>query len=84
MASVACRVQYLDDSDPFICTNFAEPRRPPTVLLEENSPLSEQIAGIHSLLQAPLKVGQDRTEPGRTELCAAVGGLHRCEDPQVW
>lgn len=57
MASVTCRVQYLDDSDPFICTNFAEPRRPPTVLLEENSPLSEQIAGIHKLLEAPLKVG---------------------------
>lgn len=56
MASVTCRVQYLDDSDPFICTNFAEPRRPPTVLLEENSPLSEQIAGIHKLLEAPLKV----------------------------
>lgn len=57
MASVACRVQYLDDSDPFICTNFPEPRRPPTLLLEENSPLSEQIAGIHKLLEAPLKVG---------------------------
>lgn len=75
MASVTCRVQYLDDSDPFICTNFAEPRRPPTVLLEENSPLSEQIAGIHKLLEAPLKVGQGpsrvrpgRAEPGRTEL----------------
>lgn len=67
MASVACRVQYLDDSDPFICTNFPEPRRPPTVLLEENSPLSEQIAGIHKLLEAPLKVGH----LVRAELCRA-------------
>ncbi|XP_070777919.1 FH1/FH2 domain-containing protein 1 isoform X2 [Enoplosus armatus] len=56
MASIVCRVQYLEDSDPFICTNFPEPRRPPTVSLEENLPLSEQIAGIHKLLEAPLKL----------------------------
>lgn len=54
---LVCRVQYLDDSDPFICTNFPEPRRPPTVALEEDVPLSEQVAGIHKLLEAPLKVG---------------------------
>lgn len=63
MAAVTCRVQYLEDSDPFICTNFPEPRRPPTVEVEENLPLSEQIAGIHKLLEAPLKVG----ERGREE-----------------
>uniref|UniRef100_A0A8D3C2Y8 Formin homology 2 domain containing 1 n=1 Tax=Scophthalmus maximus TaxID=52904 RepID=A0A8D3C2Y8_SCOMX len=56
MASITCRVQFLEDSDPFICTNFPEPRRPPTVNLEENLPLSEQIAGIHKLLEAPLKL----------------------------
>ncbi|XP_073320909.1 FH1/FH2 domain-containing protein 1 isoform X2 [Pagrus major] len=56
MASIVCRVQYLEDSDPFICTNFPEPRRPPTVSLEENLPISEQIAGIHKLLEAPLKL----------------------------
>uniref|UniRef100_H3C7S3 Formin homology 2 domain containing 1 n=2 Tax=Tetraodon nigroviridis TaxID=99883 RepID=H3C7S3_TETNG len=56
MASVVCRVQFLDDSDPFICTNFPEPRRPPTVSLEEDVPLSEQVAGIHKLLEAPLKL----------------------------
>ncbi|XP_061592280.1 FH1/FH2 domain-containing protein 1 isoform X2 [Cololabis saira] len=56
MASVTCRVQFLDDSDPFICTNFPEPRRPPTVDLEENLPLSEQVAGIHKLLEPPLKL----------------------------
>lgn len=59
MASITCRVQYLEDSDPFICTNFPEPRRPPTVNLEENLPLSEQLAGIHKLLEAPLKVGHE-------------------------
>uniref|UniRef100_A0A3B4TVC7 FHOD1 N-terminal GTPase-binding domain-containing protein n=1 Tax=Seriola dumerili TaxID=41447 RepID=A0A3B4TVC7_SERDU len=56
MASITCRLQYLEDSDPFICTNFPEPRRPPTLNVEENLPLSEQIAGIHKLLEAPLKL----------------------------
>ncbi|XP_068446833.1 FH1/FH2 domain-containing protein 1 [Clinocottus analis] len=56
MASVVCRVQFLEDSDPFICTNFPEPRRPPTVSVEEDLPLSEQLAGIHKLLEAPLKL----------------------------
>ncbi|XP_015252828.1 PREDICTED: FH1/FH2 domain-containing protein 1 [Cyprinodon variegatus] len=56
MASVTCRVQYLEDWDPFICTNFPEPRRPPTVEVEEDQPLSEQIPGIHKLLGAPHKL----------------------------
>ncbi|CAB1454808.1 unnamed protein product [Pleuronectes platessa] len=56
MASIVCRVQFLEDSDPFICTNFPEPRRPPTVNVEENLPLSEQLPGIHKLLEAPLKL----------------------------
>ncbi|CAN9506548.1 unnamed protein product [Ophioblennius macclurei] len=56
MASITCRVQFLEDSDPFICTNFPEPRRPLTVNLEESVPLSEQLGRIHSLLEAPLKV----------------------------
>uniref|UniRef100_A0A1A8IYA4 Formin homology 2 domain containing 1 n=1 Tax=Nothobranchius kuhntae TaxID=321403 RepID=A0A1A8IYA4_NOTKU len=56
MASVTCRVQFLEDSDPFLCTNFPEPRRPPTVNVEENLPLSVQLAAIHKLLEAPLKL----------------------------
>ncbi|XP_062247527.1 FH1/FH2 domain-containing protein 1 isoform X2 [Platichthys flesus] len=56
MATIVCRVQFLEDSDPFICTNFPEPRRPPTVNVEENLPLSEQLPGIHKLLEAPLKL----------------------------
>ncbi|KAM9766052.1 FH1/FH2 domain-containing protein 1 isoform 3-T3 [Menidia menidia] len=56
MASVTCRVQFLEDSDPFVCTNFPEPRRPPPVVLEESLPLSAQLAGIHRLLEAPLKL----------------------------
>lgn len=55
MPPITCRVQYLEDSDPFVCTSFPEPRRPPLVDLEQDLPLSEQIAGIHKVLNAPLK-----------------------------
>uniref|UniRef100_A0A8C5QTK4 Formin homology 2 domain containing 1 n=1 Tax=Leptobrachium leishanense TaxID=445787 RepID=A0A8C5QTK4_9ANUR len=56
MAGLSCRVQYLDDLDPFICTNFPEPRRPPVYSFPESSPLSEQIPALHKLLEAPLKL----------------------------
>ncbi|XP_066569456.1 FH1/FH2 domain-containing protein 1 isoform X2 [Amia ocellicauda] len=56
MAAVTCRVQYLDDVDPFVCTNFPEPRRPPPYTFNENIPLVEQIPGVHKLLEAPLKL----------------------------
>ena len=59
MATLTCRVQYLEDTDPFVCTNFPEPRRPLQYEFNENLPLNEQIAGVHKLLQAPLKVNQD-------------------------
>ncbi|XP_076143091.1 FH1/FH2 domain-containing protein 1 [Alosa pseudoharengus] len=56
MATITCRVQYLEDTDPFVCTNFPEPRRPPPYNLYENISLSEQITGVHKLLEAPLKL----------------------------
>ncbi|KAA0723384.1 FH1/FH2 domain-containing protein 3 [Triplophysa tibetana] len=56
MATITCRVQYLEDSDPFVCSNFPEPRRPPQFDLSEHLPLNEQIAGVHKLLEAPLKL----------------------------
>ncbi|XP_039544468.1 FH1/FH2 domain-containing protein 1 isoform X2 [Pimephales promelas] len=56
MATITCRVQYLEDSDPFVCTNFPEPRRPPQYDLNEHLPLNELIAGVHKLLEAPLKL----------------------------
>lgn len=56
MATITCRVQYLEDSDPFVCSNFPEPRRPLQYDLNEHLLLNEQIAGIHKLLKAPLKV----------------------------
>ncbi|XP_053305450.1 FH1/FH2 domain-containing protein 1 [Spea bombifrons] len=56
MAGLPCRVQYLDDRDPFICTNFPEPRRPPVHSFPESSPLIEQLPALHKLLDAPLKL----------------------------
>ncbi|XP_078400278.1 FH1/FH2 domain-containing protein 1 isoform X1 [Cetorhinus maximus] len=56
MATITCRVQYLDDMDPFICTSFPEPRRPPIYNFYETIPLIAQVAGVHKLLDSPLKL----------------------------
>ncbi|KAL2080624.1 hypothetical protein ACEWY4_024417 [Coilia grayii] len=56
MASFVCRVQFLDDTDPFNSTNFPEPTRPPHYTFREDIPLINQIAGVHRLLKAPHKL----------------------------
>lgn len=55
MATFVCRVQLLDDIDPFNSTNFPEPTRPPHYTFREDIPLINQIAGVHRLLRAPHK-----------------------------
>ncbi|KAK1788982.1 hypothetical protein P4O66_015875 [Electrophorus voltai] len=55
MATFECRVQFLDDTDPFNSTNFPEPTRPPHYTFREDIPLINQIAGVHRLLHAPHK-----------------------------
>uniref|UniRef100_A0AAR2M3I9 FHOD1 N-terminal GTPase-binding domain-containing protein n=1 Tax=Pygocentrus nattereri TaxID=42514 RepID=A0AAR2M3I9_PYGNA len=55
MATFVCRVQFLDDTDPFNSTNFPEPTRPPLFTFREEIPLINQIAGVHRLLKAPQK-----------------------------
>ncbi|KAM9724168.1 FH1/FH2 domain-containing protein 3 isoform 4-T4 [Menidia menidia] len=55
MATLICRVQFLDDTDPFNSTNFPEPTRPPLYTFREDIPLINQIAGVHRLLKAPQK-----------------------------
>ncbi len=52
-----CRVQYLDDTDPFASTVFPEPTRPPSYEFNEYLPLIDQLPGVHKLLNAPHKVG---------------------------
>nr|XP_033786503.1 FH1/FH2 domain-containing protein 3 isoform X5 [Geotrypetes seraphini] len=56
MATLVCRVQFLDDTDPFNSTNFPEPTRPPLYTFREDIPLINQIAGVHRLLRAPHKL----------------------------
>ncbi|XP_051949413.1 FH1/FH2 domain-containing protein 3 isoform X2 [Xyrauchen texanus] len=56
MSSFVCRVQFLDDTDPFNSTNFPEPTRPPQYTFREDIPLINQIAGVHRLLKAPHKL----------------------------
>ena len=56
MATFTCRVQYLDDTDPFSSTNFPEPTRPPTLTFHISVPLINQVGGVHRLLGAPHKV----------------------------
>lgn len=59
MATLVCRVQFLDDTDPFNSTNFPEPTRPPLYTFREDIPLGTQLAGVHRLLRAPQKVRRD-------------------------
>ncbi|XP_030596330.1 FH1/FH2 domain-containing protein 3 isoform X4 [Archocentrus centrarchus] len=56
MATFVCRVQFLDDTDPFNSTNFPEPTRPPLYSFREDIPLINQLAGVHRLLKAPHKL----------------------------
>ncbi|XP_078204145.1 FH1/FH2 domain-containing protein 3 isoform X43 [Callithrix jacchus] len=56
MATLACRVQFLDDTDPFNSTNFPEPSRPPLFMFREDLALGTQLAGVHRLLRAPHKL----------------------------
>lgn len=53
---VTVRVQYLEDTDPFACANFPEPRRAPTCSLDGALPLGAQMPALHRLLGAPLKL----------------------------
>ncbi|XP_049625599.1 FH1/FH2 domain-containing protein 3 isoform X1 [Suncus etruscus] len=56
MATLACRVQFLDDTDPFSSTSFPEPSRPPLFAFREDLALGTQLAGVHRLLRAPHKL----------------------------
>lgn len=51
--ALTCKVQYLDDTDPFASTNFPEPTRPPTYTFHLNIALCQQVDGLHRLLCAP-------------------------------
>lgn len=75
MATLACRVQFLDDTDPFNSTNFPEPSRPPLFTFREDLALGTQLAGVHRLLRAPHKVRPaGRAEPPGCSPCSRESG----------
>lgn len=52
--SLTCRVQYLNDIDPFAyTTNYPDPARPPLHTFSLNLPLINQLAAVHRLLKSP-------------------------------
>uniref|UniRef100_A0A8B9LY99 Formin homology 2 domain containing 1 n=1 Tax=Accipiter nisus TaxID=211598 RepID=A0A8B9LY99_9AVES len=53
-AAVPCRLQYLEDADPFGCGSFPEPRRAPVYAVAEALALGAQLPALHRLLGAPL------------------------------
>ncbi|NXU08833.1 FHOD1 protein, partial [Pardalotus punctatus] len=53
-ATVPCRVQYLEDADPFAVGGFPEPRRAPVYPVVEALALGAQLPALHRLLGAPL------------------------------
>ncbi|NXE09221.1 FHOD1 protein, partial [Lophotis ruficrista] len=53
-AVVPCRLQYLEDADPFGCGSFPEPRRAPVYAVVEALALGAQLPTMHHLLGAPL------------------------------
>lgn len=56
--SLTCRIQYVDDTDPFeYSANVPEPQRaPPVHLFSLTLPLINQIAGVYRVLRAPHRV----------------------------
>jgi hypothetical protein len=55
-STLLCRVQYLDDTDPFSSVNLPEPARPPSFTFLTSTVLSNQLSSIHKVLNAPHKV----------------------------
>uniref|UniRef100_A0A8C3Y418 Formin homology 2 domain containing 1 n=1 Tax=Catharus ustulatus TaxID=91951 RepID=A0A8C3Y418_CATUS len=53
-ATVQCRVQYLEDADPFAFGSFPEPRRAPVHAVEEALALGAQLPALHRLVGCPL------------------------------
>lgn len=58
MEELSCRIQYVNDADPFATTSsaFLEPMRPVTFNFRLHTPVGEQLAEVIQKLRAPHKV----------------------------
>lgn len=57
-STIQCRIQYLDDIDPFSTMNLPEPSRPPLFTFDTSVILSYQLINVHQTLKAPHQVNQ--------------------------
>jgi hypothetical protein len=55
-STLQCRIQYLDDIDPFSSVNLPEPARPPSFTFLTSTILSNQLNSVHKVLNAPHQV----------------------------
>ena len=58
-STLQCRVQFLDDTDPFSSVNLPEPARPPSFTFLTSTVLSNQLSSVQKVLNAPHKVFLD-------------------------
>lgn len=57
-STLQCRIQYLNDIDPFSSVNFPEPPRPPSFTFLTSTVLSNQLHSVHKVLDAPHNVNK--------------------------
>ena len=53
---MTCRIQFLNDVDPFGYIGGLEPPRPPSYVFNTRLPLGSQLPSVHRQLMAPQKV----------------------------
>ncbi|TKR92854.1 hypothetical protein L596_007423 [Steinernema carpocapsae] len=65
---LTCRVQYMNDSDPFATTStcYLEPMRPVSYSFSLHLPIGDQIPEVIRLLKAPHKSGDSALQVYRT------------------
>uniref|UniRef100_A0A0N5A7F3 Formin_GBD_N domain-containing protein n=1 Tax=Parastrongyloides trichosuri TaxID=131310 RepID=A0A0N5A7F3_PARTI len=65
---ITCRIQYVNDSDPFATTSscYLEPMRPVNFSFELHTPICDQINDVIRILRAPHKSGDAALQIYRT------------------
>ncbi|CAF3773395.1 unnamed protein product [Rotaria socialis] len=61
-STLQCRIQFLDDIDPFSSVNLPEPARPPSFTFLTSTVLSNQLHSVHKILDAPHKISDSTLE----------------------